>query len=365
MTRRRFIFIVLVALLALGGQMILNPTTVLRAETAAMPARELWLRPPKAHRDKALVVVLAQNSGTETTDFLVPLGILRASGTADVISVSSDPGDVRLMPALTIRADMTLSDFDAAHPEGADMVIVPAMHDRKNPRTLAWLKAQHQSHAVIVSICEGAWLLAHAGLLEGRQATTHWYALPRISRKFPGTTWIVDSRYVVDGDIMTTTGISASVPATLALVQALSNRRTTLATARKFGFDSWDAAHDSGSFAMPLGLKLTAAGNLLGFAGHETISIPIADGTDEVTLALVADAWSRTYRSKAKAVNAAGQVVSNHGVVFVTETVSGDLTLILPSHAAQALDHALTQIERRYGPDTREFVRVQLEYRVR
>ncbi|MGL4237996.1 DJ-1/PfpI family protein [Tabrizicola sp.] len=362
MTGTRLILISLTVLLTLIGYTALNLSGPVRAATAEEQARTLQLPPPKAGRDKALVVVLAQNSGTETTDFLVPLGILRTSGAAQVISVSTDPGDVALMPALTVRADTTLDAFDTAHPKGADLIIVPAMHDRKNPETLAWLQAQHQSGAVIVSICEGAWLLAHAGLLEGRRATTHWYALPRISRKFPGTTWIRDSRYVVDGEIMTTTGVSASIPATLALVEALAGHKTALATARELGIESWGAAHDTGAFAMPFGMKLTAASNKLGFLGHEKIDLPVVDGTDEVTLALYADAWSRTYRSKARATSPAGLVTSKQGVIFVTRAPSGGLVLGLPPDPATAIDHALTQIETRYGRKTREFVRVQLEH---
>ena len=363
MTRRRLTLIGLAALLAVTGYAMLNQSGTVRAATAEELAQPLILPGPKAERAKALVVVLAQNSGTETTDFLVPLGILRASGAADVVSVSTEPGDVALMPALTIRADTTLDVFDATHPQGADLIIVPAMHDTKNPKTIAWLKAQHNNRAVIVSICEGAWLLAHAGLLEDRHATTHWYALPRIARKFPGTNWVRGSRYVVDGTIMTTTGVSASIPVSLAIVEALAGRKTAMTTARTFGITDWGTAHDTASFAITMGMKLTAASNVAGFLGHEKIDIPVSDGVDEVALALFADAWSRTYRSKARAVHGSGVVVSQNGVIFLTErAAAGDLTLKVPPNAAAAIDHALTQINARYGFKTSEFVRVQLEY---
>ncbi len=140
------------------------------------------------------------------------------AGVPEVISASTDLGADALMPALTVPADQTLGDVDAACPQGADVVIVPAMRDRNMAETLARRKAQHARGAVMVSICEGAWLLANVGLLAGRRATTHCYARPRIARELRGTVRMHDSRNVVDRDIITTTGVSAAIPASLALI---------------------------------------------------------------------------------------------------------------------------------------------------
>lgn len=70
-------------------------------------------------------------------------------------------------------------------------------------------------------------MAANAGLLEGHRATGHWYSLPSL-QKFSGTTWIRDQRYVSDGVVVTTTGVTASIPASHALGEAIAghNRAT-------------------------------------------------------------------------------------------------------------------------------------------
>jgi transcriptional regulator GlxA family with amidase domain len=77
----------------------------------------------------------------------------------------------------TLELPETAASFDASHPQGADYVIVPAVHDPQGRALASWLQAQRARGATIMSICDGAKVLAHAGLLKGRSATAHWHAL--------------------------------------------------------------------------------------------------------------------------------------------------------------------------------------------
>lgn len=88
------------------------------------------------------VVVLAENSGTEITDFLVPYGRISEANVADVVAVSTARGPVSLMMGPNILADETMTSFDAAHPDGADYVVIPYIHEGENAATLGWLRAQ-------------------------------------------------------------------------------------------------------------------------------------------------------------------------------------------------------------------------------
>ncbi|MGH2901745.1 MAG: DJ-1/PfpI family protein, partial [Solirubrobacteraceae bacterium] len=159
---------------------------------------------------RPVIAVLAHNDGTETTDFLIPYGVLSESGAADVYPVALRAGDVELMPALRVRVPLDLAAFDANHPGGADYVIVPAMHHSDDPVIGTWLRRQAASGATLVAICDGAWVLAEAGLLDGHSATSHWFTVEKLRKRVPGMTWVEDRRYVVDGKIVTTTGVSAS-----------------------------------------------------------------------------------------------------------------------------------------------------------
>lgn len=331
-------------------------------------SRTLALPAPKAGRVRPLVVVIADNAGTETTDFVIPYGVLKESGAADVVSVSTGTGVVQLIPALRIHTDMTVAEFDAGVPAGADMVIVPAISNNNSPALVSWVRSQSRKGAMVVAICEGARVLAHAGLLEGKTATTHWSALKSIASDFPGTNWVRDHRYVADGQVMTTAGVSASMPASLALVEGIAGRELPQVTAQRLGIRSWGAAHDTSAFAFTLDRIYVAATNWLAWWGHETVEIPVQDGFDEVAVALTADAWSRTFRSKAFATHA------THSTQLVRSRRGLELEADAPPKAARSVHiaggeppaHALTvamrQIADHYGPATADFVAVQLEY---
>ncbi|MGE0724502.1 MAG: DJ-1/PfpI family protein, partial [Alphaproteobacteria bacterium] len=339
------------------------PPPVPAAEAAAM--RDA-LRPPK--RARPLVAIVAINDGTEVTDYLMPYGILRRADVADVVALATRDGPVDLYPALRVRAEATLAEFDARHPDGADYVVVPAMRRDDDPTVLAWLKAQAAGGAIIVAVCAGAKVVAAAGLLDGRRATTHWWYVDPLRREDPSIRYVPDRRMVVERGVATTTGISASMPMALTLVEAIAGRDRASAVARDLGIVEWDARHDSSAFRLTRPFALTALANTLAFWRHEELALPIAPGVDEVSLALVADAWSRTYRSEVLtfAVDA-GPIESRNGLAILPDRVAErrpDQLLLSPvaGHSpAEALDQALRAIALRHGPATRDLVAMQLE----
>ncbi|QPP50545.1 DJ-1/PfpI family protein [Halomonas sp. SS10-MC5] len=338
-----------------------NPGTVRLLEHPS-----LELPAPKGGRDRPLVAVLAANDGTETTDFMVPYGVLRESGKMEVVSVSTRSGPVQLHPVLTIRAEQTTEEFDVLQPDGADIVIVPALHRPDDPEAIRWLQRQAESGAVIVGVCDGVLTLAHAGLLQGKSATGHWFSLGKLTRRYRETTWIRDRRYVVDDRVVTTTGVSASIPVSLALVEAVAGAAQADRLALDLGIADFDAQHDSDVFGLSLELLLTLARNKLAFWNHERFEVPIEDGIDEIALALSADAWSRTYRSSAMTTHPSERWIrSRRGLVIEAETqVANAAVTLRPAiePSAAALDDALMKISERYGMPTADLVAMQLEY---
>jgi len=324
------------------------------------------LRPRKA--GQPLIAVLLSNEGTETTDFMVPYGVLRASDAADVVAVGMRDAPVTLMPALRVRPQASVAAFDASHPEGADYVIVPAMHRPDEPEMLAWVRAQFARGATVIGVCDGTWVLAHAGLLDGRAATGHWYSTSGLRKKFPQVRWTADRRYIVDQRVVTTTGVSASIPVSLALVEAIAGRPRAAALAESMGVESWGAAHASASFTLDRPSVATAARNLLAVWSYDTVAVPLREGVDDVTLALTADAYARTYRTWVRSLSdGAAEITTRHGLTVIADATgpaSGTAVLPLPdaSAHASALDAALDGVQRRYGERTAAFVALQLEY---
>jgi len=325
------------------------------------------LKPPK--RERPLIAVVGANGGTETTDYLVSYGILRRADVADVVALGTEPGPMTLYPALKVAPQATVAEFDARHPEGADYVVVPAMHRDDDPTVLRWIKNQAAKGATIIGVCAGAKIVAEAGLLDGKRATTHWYYLEELRGKHPAMHYVADRRLVVDRGVATTTGISASMPVALTLVEAIAGRDEAEAVGRELGIAHWDARHDSDAFLFTRPFALTAVGNRLAFWIHERLGVELVPGVDEVSLALVADAWSRTSRSRAVTfAGTAGAQQTRNGIRVLPDEVATNWPAdrLLPvtgdEPPARALDQALHGIATRYGTRTADFVAMQLEY---
>ena len=340
------------------------PPPIARAETDAMLAA---LKPPK--RIRPLVAVVGLNDATETTDYLMPTGILRRADIADVVTLSTGPGPVKLYPALTVEADATIAAFDERHPEGADYVIVPAMSRDDNPVVIAWLREQAEGGAVIIAICAGAKVAAAAGLLDGRQATTHWYYREELLARHPSIRLVADRRMVMDRGVGTTTGITASMPMMLTLIEAIAGRGKANEVADGLGLDGWDARHDSSAFRLTRPFAATVLRNRFAFWSRDRLGIALERRMDEVSLALVADAWSRTYLSRVELFSASPEAVTTrNGVRLLPDrAVARWSARQVPREAAdrrpaQALEDALQDIGAWYGQDTAQAVAMQLEY---
>jgi len=106
-------------------------------------------------------------------------------------------------------------------------------------------------------------------------------------------------------------------------------------------------------------------GNRAALWNREQFGVEVSPGIDEVSLALVADAWSRTYRSRVRTFATSAEPVATRGGIRVipdSDRSPDDVVAIGDRAPAQALDAALSNIETRYGARTRYVVAMQLEY---
>jgi transcriptional regulator GlxA family with amidase domain len=316
--------------------------------------------------------VIAENGGTELVDFVVPYGVLARSGVAEVTAVATREGPVTMRPALQIQPQATIAQFDARFPEGADYVIVPFVVQFKDPVLLGWIKAQAEKGSTVVSICDGAIVLAEAGLLQQRRATAHWASESMRRDMYRQTKWVNNARYVVDGPVASSAGISAALPMSLAIVEAIAGHEVAAAVAGTLGTTDWSPTHDSERFSSGHGTFIDALGtmqitNRL-FHNTQRLGIEVTPGIDEITLALTADAYSRTGRSQAFAVSDA-PVLTAQGLTILPARIKGaapPIDLMLPAFdatpPARSLDQALAAIAVRYGQSTAYQVAAAFEY---
>jgi transcriptional regulator GlxA family with amidase domain len=164
----------------------------------------------------------------------------------------------------------TETGFDVVVPHGlealdrADTVVVPGIGDRAWPLPAAALDALRAAAgrgARVASICTGAFVLAAAGLLDGRRATTHWRYAGLLAREFPRVTVDPDVLYVDDGDVLTSAGVGAGVDLCLHIVRRDFGAAAANAVARRMVV----AAHRDGGQAQYVERPLPAGdGGLAG-----------------------------------------------------------------------------------------------------
>lgn len=340
----------------------------------AAPAGKIEPYRIRLGRSRPVVAVIGENAGTELTDFVIPYSVLVQSGAADVITVATKPGVMKLHPALQIRPQATIRDFDERFPGGADYVIVPAVMNPDNPALLAWIAAQGAKGATVVSICDGALVVAKTGLMKGRRATGHWYTQGMREKDYPDTRWQKNVRYVADGKIVSSAGISAAIPTSLALVEAIAGTQKAAALATKLGAGDWNPAHDSDRFQPRFGTNLAAFAALLFNHGWyrkpQSVGVPVEAGIDEIALALTADAYSRTGRSQAYSLSTTRKPLkTRNGLIVVPDRVVGKhmavdrvLAKFDATASVKAIDKALVGIATSYGRKTAYGVALQFEY---
>jgi transcriptional regulator GlxA family with amidase domain len=156
-----------------------------------------------------------------------------------VHSVAPRPGPVRARAGLAMLPDHTLDDAPTV-----ELLLVPGgvvdacMTDA---RLLRWVAQAHATAQLTASVCTGAFVLAAAGVLAGGPATTHWEDADDLQARFPALQVDVSRRWVDQGRIVTSAGISAGIDMSLHLVARLAGRALAVATARQMDYRWADA----------------------------------------------------------------------------------------------------------------------------
>ncbi|HSI58281.1 MAG TPA: DJ-1/PfpI family protein [Ideonella sp.] len=152
-----------------------------------------------------------------------------------VVTVARSMAPVRARAGLSVLPDHALQ----AHPP-LELLVVPGgvvADEVARPEVIAWIAACARSAQVTASVCTGAFLLAQAGLLDGRRVTTHWEDIAELQASYPRLTVLAQQRWVDEGAVVTSAGISAGIDMSLHLVERLAGRELALQTARQLEFD--------------------------------------------------------------------------------------------------------------------------------
>ncbi|HEY7951423.1 MAG TPA: GlxA family transcriptional regulator [Solirubrobacteraceae bacterium] len=149
-----------------------------------------------------------------------------------VTVLSGDGAPIETSSGLTITPDTSLSNA----PADIDTLIVAGgygcIHASEDLALIDWLRHASAAARRTASVCTGAFLLAQAGLLNGRRATTHWASAQELAKRYPAVEVDPDPIFLRDGDIWTSAGVTAGMDLALALVEEDLDRELALTLAR-------------------------------------------------------------------------------------------------------------------------------------
>ncbi|MGH2558177.1 MAG: DJ-1/PfpI family protein [Thermomicrobiales bacterium] len=159
-----------------------------------------------------------------------------------VLTIAEKNQLVRCRGGLLVNPHHTIHD----HPP-LDVLLVPGgqgtRKERTNRAVLDWIKVQDQQTDLTTSVCTGAFLLAANGILDGKRATTHWASIDWMREHHPKVTILDDQRFVDEGKVVTSAGVSAGIDMALHIVARLHGQEVAAATARNMEY-VWHEAND-------------------------------------------------------------------------------------------------------------------------
>jgi putative intracellular protease/amidase len=342
----RALALAVAVLLPAAATAAVNAPATFAAQYAPGPEWAVPAPAPVRHDPaKPTAVVVVGAHGAEGSDTLAPYEILAATGRFNVYTVGPHRGPVPLTGGLDLVPDLTFDEL--AGLVAPSLVVVPALPDVGEPSTApvtGWLRAQAERGAQLLSICNGAAVLASAGLLDDRPATAHWMRLPSLERAHPEVRWVHGQRVVDDGDVVSTAGILSGVDGTLHVVERTLGPAAARDAAAAIGWRHWGTGTPPPVTTGPA-IPHPAAIVNAGFTWDPpTVGVALTDGVGEIELASVFDTQAWSLASRTLAVSAdGGPVRSRHGLTFLPRA---------------ELDGAAAQLDRLLVPGTRAVVQV-------
>lgn len=183
----------------------------------------------------------------EVLDFAGPYEVFTCATrvAAKMTPQAAAPFRVRTVGAtsamLRARAGLAvLPEADFAGAGDIDVLIVPGgvvTAELAKPDVIAWIVATAATSELTASVCTGAILLAQAGLLDGQAATTHWADMEELRAGYPLVRVESGRRWVDNGAIVTSGGISAGIDMSLHLVERFAGRELAVRTAHQMEYD--------------------------------------------------------------------------------------------------------------------------------
>lgn len=209
--------------------------------------------------DEEIRVAFVIGPGSEVMDFAGPWGVFEyvmlgeeSRNPFRLYTVAASTEPIQVSGGMKIVPEFSFADAPQPH-----VVAVPAMDtDKAAPALFAWLRAAHSKATLTMSVCDGAYALAQAGLLDGRSATAHHGGYGMLAALYPKVNVIRGVRYVEDGRLATSGGLTSGIDLALRVVERYFGRAIAEQTAFQLEYqgDGWKFPTSNARYAQaPVG----------------------------------------------------------------------------------------------------------------
>ncbi|WNQ12527.1 DJ-1/PfpI family protein [Paenibacillus aurantius] len=249
---------------------------------------------------KPTVAVMLGGEQTEAIDFVAPYELFASSEAFNVYAVAPKKQLTTLTGGLNVMPHYSYKELDDVLGKKPDVVVIPFIPPGSAPdqkEVNDYIRNHSGPETILLSICNGAENLASTGLLNGKSATTHWGDIGRVEEKYPQVEWIRGQRYVENGNIVNSAGLSAGIDASLHVISRFAGSGTAkrLADAMRYPTYTFVDHPEAEQYR----LQPSDALILLNYAfawKKEKAGVLLYDGMDELSLITLFDTYAATGR---------------------------------------------------------------------
>ena len=273
----------------------------------------------------AVAVVLGA-SGSVITDAFGPYEVFARSPRFFVYTVSASRPTAMVSGGLAVVPDYSLDDVDAGLAPEPDVVVVPAVvapNGRKEAPLRNWIARRSDRGAHVLGVCNGSRLLAASGLLDGRRATSHWSSISGLQRSRPQVDWVRGQRYVQDGPLTTTAGVTSGVFGALRLVEQLAGAGEAERVGQELAYPGWSLHGPTEIRAQRWGPHDLAYLLAVGFPWwRPTVGVGLVEGVGELEVAAPFEVYASSFAVRTIPIAAEAVVTTRHGLRLVATPVN-------------------------------------------
>ncbi|WP_426332723.1 DJ-1/PfpI family protein [Paenibacillus silvae] len=277
---------------------------------------------PAYDANKPTVAVLLSNEVTEVFDFLVPYEMFALTGKYNVFSVAPDSGIKSLTGGLDVIPHYSFADMDQMLGKSPDIIVIPYMpilDEKKYAPVREWIRKHSSEQTILLSICNGAENLADTGLLNGKSAATHWGDIQRLIKSYPEIQWVKDQRYVPQGNIVSSAGLTSGMDATLYVISQQLGEAAAKQVANELNYPSYHYVIDPKMEPFTAGLSdITYILNQSYQWNKTKAGVLLYPGADELDLSAAFDTYGASGTTTTLTISRENQpIVTKHGLNLV------------------------------------------------